>query len=64
MYWRSRCVQLGSSGNSRAIARIMGIPCVVAWPAAPSRYGMSRILSLVNVRSTSTASSSNNHGTR
>jgi hypothetical protein len=57
-------VQPGSSGNASAIARIIGIPSAVTWRAAASRYGISRIFSRVNVRRTSTASSSNSHGTR
>ena len=64
MYCRSRCVHAGSSGNSSAIARIIGVPSVAACSAAWCRYGINRALSFAKTRSTSTDSSSNSHGTR
>ena len=64
MYCRSSVVHAGSSGNSRTIARIIGMPSSAACRAAWKRYGISRAFSRVNFRVTSTASSSNSHGTR
>jgi hypothetical protein len=46
------------------MARSSGTPVAAASAAASHRYGMSRHLSRVKRRSTSTASSSNAHGTR
>ena len=64
MYWRSRCAHVRSSGNSSSIARITGIPSPCASTAAAHRYGISAFFRWANSRVTSTASSSNAHGTR
>ena len=47
-----------------SIGRAIGVPASYASRASPARYGMSESLSRVNRRVTSTASSSNAHGTR
>ncbi|MNW63579.1 hypothetical protein D3C74_418000 [compost metagenome] len=46
------------------MGRIIEIPSRCASSATPARYGMSESLRRVNLRVTSTASSSNAHGTR
>ncbi|CPU63658.1 Uncharacterised protein [Mycobacteroides abscessus] len=53
-----------SCGSSSTSGRIIGTPSVCASSATRPRYGMSESLRCVNLRVTSTASSSNAHGTR
>ncbi len=65
MYWVSRYAIAGSSGNSRTIGRSIGVPAAGHLAGAgAARYGISDSFSRVNRRVTSTASSSNAHGTR
>ena len=62
-YWVSRWAVAGSSGNSSAIGRSIGTPSLTS-AATRVRYGISDIFNRTNRRATSTASSSNAHGTR
>ena len=57
-YWRSSVSLAGSPGNSRIIARIIGMPAWCASTAFEKRYGIRRHFRFVKRRSTSHASSS------